>query len=564
MNKTYNINLAGQSFTINDDAYELLIEYFNSIRNYYQNEDGKDEIIQDIEARFAEIFYKNGKDKIVSVADANNVINMMGRPQDFEENEEQKTTQHQSKTDNNETTETKKLYRDVDDNIIGGVCSGLSKYFGINDPIWIRILFIISPFITFGTALIIYIILWIIMPEAKTKAQKLAMQGKPINLSNLEKKNSDGLVDSSNPLNILISIFGKVANAFIWFFVFLFKIIIFLIFVSIIIAIFAALVSFVVTLFAGVPIANKFFFDSSIYSTFLSVGGILVGISSLIGIILTSIHLLSKNNKPLTKKVVLPLIALFFIGMIFLFISAKESSTYFAEHRKLSQTVPLQEAQIGDTFKIDISYLEEENLNIEINSFSDLMDFINKDYNITNDVEIRILPSNNNQFYTIKEFSAYGKTEQEALKNATSIQHQTTQINNKLVIDPFFKYNTKDFKFRNQRLILKVFVPEGKIIAWNKHTEEYIDVDNLNINWNKEDIKNLSLNINTNKNDSANVVININGKTISVNAAQDSIKINGTNISTEDEEDIEDELDDFFTKQHYIFIMKDGQLVPID
>lgn len=61
-------------------------------------------------------------------------------------------------------------------------------------------------------------------------------------------------------------------------------------------------------------------------------------------------------------------------------------------------------------------------------------------------------------------------------------------------------------------------MPEGKIIAWNKHTEEYIDVDNLNINWNKEDIKNLSLNINTNKNDSANVVININGKTISVNA----------------------------------------------
>jgi phage shock protein PspC (stress-responsive transcriptional regulator) len=563
MIKTFNINLAGQAFTINEDAYEMLTQYFNSIRHYYKNEDGKDEIIQDIEARFAEIFYKNGKDKIIDLQDANQVIQMMGKPEDFDtENQENPNASNFEKdTNTNQNPTEKRLYRDVDDYVIAGVCSGLSKYLGIKDPIWMRILFVISPFLTLGTALIIYVILWIIMPEAKTASQKLAMKGQPINLSNLEKKNNDIIGNNSdNPLNTIISVIGDIANACIKFFILLFKFIVFLIFFSIIIALLVAFISFIVAIFAGVPIANKFFFDANIYSTYLVLGGLLIGIATLIGFVLVTIHLLSKQNKPLSKKTVLPLLGLLLIGFVFIGISTKEASKYFKENRKLSQTLPLEYSNIGDTLKLEISNMEKEDFNIEINSFKDFMDFVGKDYSITPDVEIRILPSNSDSFYVLKEYAAYGKTEQEALKNATSIEHQVMQINNKLIIDPYFKFNTKKYKIRNQKLIFKVFVPDGKIIAWNEKTEEFINENLLPINWNEEEIKKFNLNVNQNK----NVVINVNGKSINIDANQDSININGNIISVDDEEEIEEAIDDLWKREHYVFIMKNAELIPID
>ena len=171
MLKTFNINLGGQAFVINEDAYHVLDNYLNNIKRIYANEVGKEEILQDIETRFAELFIQKGKDRIVSIEDVNQVIAVMGTPEDFEDGEQAETKTNTTSNFQKSTSTEKRLYRDKDNSVVAGVCSGLTAYFGINDPIWLRIVFIISPFITVGTALLVYIILWIIMPEAKTNSK---------------------------------------------------------------------------------------------------------------------------------------------------------------------------------------------------------------------------------------------------------------------------------------------------------------------------------------------------------------------------------------------------------
>ena len=193
MIKTFNINLAGQVFNINEDAYEQLSAYFNSLRTFYANEADKDEIIRDIESRFAELFLVKGKNYIVTKGDAMEVINMMGNPQDFDEEKQQENTKETQQTTATAASSavTKRLYRDSDNGLLAGVCAGLSAYLGINDAIWLRLAFIALTFIGIGSPLLIYIILAVVMPKAETAAQKLEMRGEPINLSNIEKKIKD-------------------------------------------------------------------------------------------------------------------------------------------------------------------------------------------------------------------------------------------------------------------------------------------------------------------------------------------------------------------------------------
>ena len=147
MIKTFNINLAGQIFNINEDAYEQLLSYFNSLEKFYVNEEGKDEILNDIKARFAELFLAKGKNIIISMEDANAAINNMGKPEEFDVSEDStNTTAEQNTTTQTEfasTSTSKRLFRDNDNALVAGVCSGLSYYFGINDPVWLRLAFII-------------------------------------------------------------------------------------------------------------------------------------------------------------------------------------------------------------------------------------------------------------------------------------------------------------------------------------------------------------------------------------------------------------------------------------
>ncbi|MBN2213807.1 MAG: PspC domain-containing protein [Bacteroidales bacterium] len=181
MKKTISINLNGMLFNIDDDAYERLKEYLRRIEAHFSGQNESNEIMNDIEARIAELLNERlgGAKKAVSLADIDDIIKIMGNPDEFGETGQK----HQNKQQYHYSYRARRLYRDPDNRVLGGVCGGIGAYTNV-DPVIFRIIFVII-FFGFGAGLLIYLILWIVIPEATTTAQKLEMRGDPVNVSNI-------------------------------------------------------------------------------------------------------------------------------------------------------------------------------------------------------------------------------------------------------------------------------------------------------------------------------------------------------------------------------------------
>ncbi|MFL5786471.1 MAG: PspC domain-containing protein [Flavisolibacter sp.] len=175
MKKIININLSGRVIPIEDTAYESLQRYIESLRKYFAGEEGRDEIINDIESRIAELMSGkiNKGATAITDADIEEIIHSMGRVEDFEaaSAEDAKTTTSASfeEPKSQRTKHKGRLYRDGTDKILGGVCSGIANYMNV-DPAIVRFLFAIITFGGFGIGFLIYIILWIILPVANLES----------------------------------------------------------------------------------------------------------------------------------------------------------------------------------------------------------------------------------------------------------------------------------------------------------------------------------------------------------------------------------------------------------
>jgi phage shock protein PspC (stress-responsive transcriptional regulator) len=179
MKQVININFQGRVVPIEVTAFEILKAYTESLNRYFSNEEGKEEIINDIESRIGELFQERLKEGSTCITDedVNAIIKSMGRPEDFETEEtnatasekksEQQSEQSSSSTSSSSAFSTagmpKRLYRDENDKVIGGVCSGLANYFGI-DVVVMRIIFVVLA-VSFGVGLIPYLILWVAVPS---------------------------------------------------------------------------------------------------------------------------------------------------------------------------------------------------------------------------------------------------------------------------------------------------------------------------------------------------------------------------------------------------------------
>lgn len=189
MNKTIIININGTVFHIEEQAYELLKEYMTDVKRHFFNSADSLEITTDIENRIAEMFTeilaREARQAIID-QDVAAVIEQMGSVKDFESAEETTTGGF---TEPNFTmgagAATRRLFRDPDDHLIAGVCAGIAGYFDIQ-AIWVRLFFAIS-FVFAGTGLLVYIILWIIVPKALTRADKMAMKGEPLDLQGFKR-----------------------------------------------------------------------------------------------------------------------------------------------------------------------------------------------------------------------------------------------------------------------------------------------------------------------------------------------------------------------------------------
>ena len=200
MNKTISITLASLIFNLEEEAYQKLNQYLGDVRNHLGNSTDKDEVMSDIESSIAEKFSEkiSPAKQVISSQDIDELIKVMGTVNDFDE-EMPKDEKQEKAEDKAVEKGIKKLYRNPDDTIIAGVCSGLAAYFGI-DPVIVRFLFALSIFFG-GFGIILYIVLWIIVPEAKNTAQKLEMSGDPVTLAAIEqviKKNVKKVKEQNN------------------------------------------------------------------------------------------------------------------------------------------------------------------------------------------------------------------------------------------------------------------------------------------------------------------------------------------------------------------------------
>lgn len=181
MKKTFTINISGAVFHIEEDAYETLQNYMLNLKKHFGNSDEGKEITADIEARIAELFSeKTTEDKNVITKEwVNEVIETMGTSDNFTEENEETPLPGQGKRK-------RRLYRDPEQSILGGVCSGLAAYFNMDLAI-LRIIAVLAVLISSGAGVLAYLILWIAVPKAVNTAQRLEMRGQEVTVKNIEK-----------------------------------------------------------------------------------------------------------------------------------------------------------------------------------------------------------------------------------------------------------------------------------------------------------------------------------------------------------------------------------------
>jgi phage shock protein PspC (stress-responsive transcriptional regulator) len=217
MDKTININLGGILFQIDEDAFRILRDYLQAINNRFAYIQGGHETIEDIESRIAEIFQsQKGLTGVVTKENVESMISIIGKPEDFDLGGAE--MESQVYTSNN-----KRMFRNPEDKILGGVCSGIAAYLN-TDPVLFRILFVLL-FVFFGVGFIVYIGLWIALPEARTDSQKRLMYGNSYNKARSESKSytNTQVADSSytnngyynqsglaNAINEVFRAFGRV------------------------------------------------------------------------------------------------------------------------------------------------------------------------------------------------------------------------------------------------------------------------------------------------------------------------------------------------------------------
>lgn len=203
MNKTFNINLGGYPFSIDEDAFNYIQNYLKTIERHFSASEGCDEILYDIEVRMAELFQEHLRGRaIVSMKEVDEVIRIMGKPEDFgaEPMEDPGFTSSRKSHEHSRINTGKRLFRNPYDKKVGGVCSGIAAYFGVEDPIWIRLMFATSLFMG-GFGLIAYVILWALVPEAVTSADKLSMRGEPATIENIAKMVEKELTEFGYKIN---------------------------------------------------------------------------------------------------------------------------------------------------------------------------------------------------------------------------------------------------------------------------------------------------------------------------------------------------------------------------
>lgn len=490
MKRTIKINLSGIIFNIDDDAYEKLKAYLDTIGRHFSDQQESKEIIDDIEARIAELFQEriNSETQVITLEIVEEVISIMGNPEDIADSEEPEGRTYTG------TRYGRRLYRDPEGAAIGGVCSGLGAYFNI-DPVIIRLLFVVF-FFAGGASILVYIILWIVLPKAETAAQKLEMRGERVNVSNIEKKvreeydnvrdnvkkgykkarESDSYKKAERAGSDFFDVVGKILLVIV-------KVFFIIIGASLALAGLGILLGLITLPFLGMftlpfgwhHLSLGDFLEPFTNPASVTIATIAVSLLLLIPIVAV-VWLIARlifNVRTRSKALGLGLIALWVISLgTVITVAALEGNQFTDYGRKNldhSLNVP------SDTLYLKINteqedYLEDE-LSVEL--WNDLLLVEDGDV-LYSPITIDIERNRSEDFALRIQKSSKGRTTEKARENAAKINYGFRTDGNRLILDPYFSIDSGN-KWRFPEVEVKLRMPEGKVVAIDHDTRSYLD-----------------------------------------------------------------------------------------
>lgn len=500
MNKTVTINISGSIFNIEEDAYETLRTYLSNIKKHFQHEEGCEEIVSDIEARLSELLKAKtnaGKQVLVN-SDVTEVIGVMGNPEDFGDASSLGDAKAETYAQQpNYGNKRRRVFRDPDNKMLGGVCSGVANYFD-TDPLWIRLALVVM-FFGFGSGFLLYIILWIIIPEAKTTAEKLEMRGEPIDVNTISKTIKDEAENLKNRAkdfgndmrngfsnhrggfqrfaDFIHSIFStiiKVVSKIIGVFFVFFGLILFVALLSVL-AGFGTIDKLSVPEFVNSfadPDFPVFWFKAAL--TF-AIGiplcmFIYKGMKMILGI--------RFHNRWLNITAGV----LWLAGLSLSLMLGLKFAGEFQQESLLKEQVDVR-WPAGDTLylKANANYNKNEaDVDFHVDHNRWLVNTGTKPSVWWGRTRVKVVESENDSMYVLILKSANGKEKAEASQRAKDISYKLEQRDSLLLIDKYFSFKGSD-KFRDQEVQVLIKLPKNKTIYLDNNLKnEYYDIDNTN------------------------------------------------------------------------------------
>lgn len=485
MNKIISANINGFVFNIDEMAYDKLKQYLETIRQRVNNQ----ETIMDIENRIAELFdyrLKNGSQAIFD-RDVEDIMSQIGSPEQFgQEETESRTEKTETSYSYNERRKYRRMYRNDDDKVIGGVCSGIAAYFGI-DPLFLRIGFGVSFFV-FGAGFLFYIFLMVILPKAITPAEKLEMMGEPVDFNNLgktiEKDFKDAYVrykpEMKTGFERFVEIMVKVGS-----------IVLIVLMISIFVPVGIGLFTSIGVASWFLPTMNSYIFMSPNEGIIVLIGLILFFIIPLIGGIYKLIRVAFKT-RPMNKYVSISLSLFWFIGFCLLAYSTYSIGKEFSISRSIvttdtldikpNTTLVIRANTTGGNQRFIISDDEGEHHHRTIHSSEDAREFIDElDDEIGRNVRLKIVRGYGSKPVVKVIRRSSGNSGRSAYLFAERISYDYSKDSSSIILnDHFTKGEARLWRNQKVRIILEIpkdmdFILDGTCdeIMNDTHFDDY-------------------------------------------------------------------------------------------
>ncbi len=494
MNKTIIININGTVFHIEEQAYEILKEYMTEVKRHFFNSADSLEITTDIENRIAEMFTeilaRENRQAIID-QDVQAVIAQMGSVKDFEYADQEGAAAFTQEPVYNMGANSRRLFRDPDDHLIGGVCAGIANYFDIKS-VWVRLLFALA-FLGAGAGFFVYVLLWIIIPKAVSRADKMAMKGEPLDLQGF-KRNFEAelhmvggrLADIHQEARPLIyrtrDFVGDFFHHLRVFITGISKILIKLLGLAIILACVAGIIFLIVVLVAAIFFGKNHIHLPGIALDYPYINQVSVAVGVLVFIPLTVIMVLVSsavfNTTGINRSAGVTLLIMWISALAVLAYHASQALSEFRDSAGFTQTINLK-ATPNQTYYLEMSdvmfFTPQDSARLDIkNKFKNLT-LTDKDDDEFSQRSVRITIEKGDVPYPvlIEEFTARGRTYEQALNHARNTRYMFSQQDSVLKFDTKLR-RVEAGQWHNEEIKLTLRVPLKATVMVNDRVNEYI------------------------------------------------------------------------------------------